>query len=193
MKTQELNENVGIELASSNEIINVQIIIDTDKIISDMNKKGIKPSQNKDAPTGLDHSYQFMVVSTLANIKGQGTADLEFKAEVGDVVRFNTVSEYNNMDNAVLLYQIKKFGGTDVFNEFSSKVYTKKVIQAAGGTSPLPPTFADVRFWFYESSIAKAGTEDFDIRFALYTRVRGQENPVLYGYFYWDPRVVVKF
>lgn len=193
METQELNENVGIELASSNEIINVQIIIDTDKIISDMKKKGITPSTNKDAPTGLDHSYQFMVVSTLANIKGQGTADLEFKAEVGDVVRFNTVSEYNNMDNAVLLYQIKKFGGTDVFNEFSSKVYTKKVIQAAGGVSPLPPTFADVRFWFYESSIAKAGTEDFDIRFALYTRVRGQENPVLYGYFYWDPRVVVKF
>jgi hypothetical protein len=193
MKTQELNENTGIELASSNEIINIQIIIDTDKIISDLNKKGIKPSQNKDLPTGLDHSYQFMVASTLASIKGQGTADLEFKAEVGDVVRFNAISEYNNMDNAVLMYNIKKFGGTDVFNEFSSKVYTKKVIQAASGTSPLPPTFAEVKFWFYESSIAKSGTEDFNIHFALYTRVRGQENPVLYGYFYWDPRVVVKF
>jgi hypothetical protein len=189
MKTQELNENATVELASTNEIINVQIVIDTDKILKNFKS----PSKDQNNPTGLDHTYQFMVVSTLANIKGQGTADLEFSAEVGDVVRFNAISEYNNMDNAVMMYGITKFGGTDVFNAFSSKVYTKTAIQANNGQSPLPPVFASETFWFYESSIAKAGTEDFMIRFALYTRVRGQENPVLYGYFHWDPRVVVKF
>jgi hypothetical protein len=193
MKTQELNANATAELASSNEIINVQIVINTDKVVNDMTKRGITPSKDQNNPTGLDHSYQFMVVSTLANIQGQGTADLSFTAEVGDVVRFNAISEYDNMDNAVLMYGITKFGGTDVFNAFSSKIYTKTAIQANNGQSPLPPVFVNETFWFYESSIANSGTEDFMIRFALYTRVRGQQNPVLYGYFQWDPRVVVKF
>lgn len=195
MKTQESNENELVELASTNEIINVEIVIDTDKLISDMKKQGKTPSKIQSSPTGIDHTYQYMVVSTLANIKGQGTSELTFQAEVGDVVRFNTISEYNNMDNAVLLYGIEKFPGTvvNVFNDFSSKVYTKTVIQANNGQSPLPVSYADVKFWFYESSVAKAGTENFMISFALYTRVRGQANPVLYGYFQWDPTIVVKF
>jgi hypothetical protein len=191
MKTQELNENVGTELASSNEIINIQIVIDTDKIIKDHTA----PSQNPKAPTGLTHEYQFMVASTLASIGGQGKGELVFNAEVGDVVRFNAISEYNNMDNAVLVYSIDPFIGekNNVFNEFSSKVYTKSVIQAVAGQSPIPPTFADVKFWFYETTVKQTGTENFQVSFGLYRRVRGQADPVLYGYFQWDPTIVVKF
>jgi len=183
------NQEDGTVLESTNEIINIEMIIDTDKIMS---KYPLQTNPNQNNPVGLDHTYQYMVASTLSAQSGSGTGDLSFKANVGDVVRFNMISEYDNFDNAVIMYNVGKFGGDAVFGPFSSKVFTKTAVIPATGTSPLPPTFEPMKFWYYETDILKTGTENFNISFALYKRDRNNPNPVLYGYFYWDPTVIVK-
>jgi hypothetical protein len=190
MKTEEIYEKANdFEINSVNENINVQIIIDTDKIINDYRT----PSEDENSPIAIDHNYMYMVVSTPnAAIGHENASNLLLSAEVGDLIRFNALSEYNNMDNSVLLCEIKKVKGTNVFGKFKSKVYNKIAIEAAIGESPLPAVFSKKTFWFYESHIKRTGKEIFSLKFALYKRIRGQKDPVLFGYFSLNQIVVVK-
>jgi hypothetical protein len=190
MKTEEIYEEANdIEFSSRNENINVQIIIDTDKIINDYGT----PSEDESSPIAIDHNYIYVVVSTPNAATGHENAtNLLLSAEVGDLIRFNALSEYNNMDNSVLLCEIKKVKGTNVFGKFKSKVYNRTSIQAAVGELPLPAIFLKKTFWFYESHIKRTGKEIFALKFALYTRIRGQKDPVLFGYFSFNQIIVVK-
>jgi hypothetical protein len=190
MKTEEIYEEANAFLVNSiNEIINVQIVIDTDKLINDF-KIG---SVDDESPIAIDHNYMYVVVSTPNETVGnENNINLKLSAEVGDVIRFNTISEYNNMDNAVLLCEVKKVKGTNVFGKFKSKVFNKIAIEAEIGESPLPPVFVKRAFWFYESSVKKIGKETFSLKFALYKRKRGQKDPILWGYYICNQVIIVK-
>jgi hypothetical protein len=190
MKTEEIYEETNDSLVNSiNEIINVEIIIDTDRVINDFET----PSVDDESPITIDHNYMYVVVSTPNETVGNGkNINLKLSAEVGDVIRFNSISEYNNMDNSVLLCEVKKVKGANVFGKFKSKVFNKISIEAAIGESPLPPVFVKRAFWFYESSVKKMGKETFSLKFALYVRKRGQQDPVLWGYYICDQVIVVK-
>ncbi len=188
----ELKNAQELDAALSNValITNIQVIIDTDKIINDYPKGG---STDSTKPTGIGHQYQYMVASNLTGSKGSGTADLEINAVSGDVVRFNAVSEYDNFNNAVIIYNIQKFGGTDVFGPFTSKVFTAAGVQPSAGASPLPiQQVSGMSYWFYQADVIKPGTENYNISFALYTMDRASGNMKLFGYFVWDPTIVVK-
>jgi hypothetical protein len=190
MNTEEVYEKTnGIEFSSRNEIINVEIIIDTDRVINDFEI----PSTDDDSPIVIDHNYMYVVVSTPNETVGnENNLNLKLSAEVGDVIRFNTISEYNNMDNSALLCEVKKIKGANVFGRFKSKVFNKISIEAAIGESPLPPVFVKRAFWFYESSVKKIGKETFSLKFALYIRKRGQQDPVLWGYYICNQVIVVR-
>jgi hypothetical protein len=190
MNTEGVYEKTNdIEFSSRNENINVQIIIDTDKIINDYGT----PSEDESSPIAIDHNYMYVVVSTPNAATGlENATNLLLSAEVGDLIRFNALSEYNNMDNSVLLCEIKKVKGTNVFGKFKSKVFNKIGIQAAVGESPLPAIFVKKTFWFYESHIKRTGKEIFSLKFALYRRIRGQKDPVLFGYFAYNQIIVIK-
>lgn len=190
MKTEEIYEETNdFVINSINEIINVQIIIDTDKLINDFET----PSADNESPIAVDHNYMYVVVSTPSATKGYENDDnLKLNAEVGDVIRFNTISEYNNMDNSVLLCEVKKVKGANVFGRFKSKFFNKISIEAAIGESPLPPVFVKRAFWFYESSVKKIGKEIFSLKFALYVRRRGQQDPILWGYYICNQVIVVR-
>ncbi|WP_281322452.1 AidA/PixA family protein [Flavobacterium aestivum] len=190
MKTKEIYGAANAFFVNSvNEIINVEIIIDTDRLIDDFEN----PSQDIDSPIAIDHNYMYVAVSTPNGTVGsENNTKLKLSAEVGDVIRFNAISEYNNMDNSVLLCDIKKVKGANVFKKFKSKVYNKISIEAAIGESPLPPVFAKRNFWFYESSVKKIGKETLSLKFALYVRVRGQKDPVFWGYFICNQVIVVE-
>jgi hypothetical protein len=190
MKTEEIYGETNSFLVNSiNEVINVEIIIDTDRLINDFET----PSQDADSPIAIDHNYMYVVVSTPSGTSGnENNINLKLSAEVEDVIRFNAISEYNNMDNSVLLCEIKKVKGANVFGKFKSKVYNKISVEAASGKSPLPPEFAKRVFWFYESSVKKMGKETFSLKFALYVRIRGQQDPVFFGYFICHQVIVVE-
>ena len=57
--------------------INIQVTIDAEGVVNNYKS----PSQNQDAPTGIAHSYAYMV-ATSNTISGSGTGDLNFSANV---------------------------------------------------------------------------------------------------------------
>lgn len=171
----------------ANYITHVNITINTDAVIRDYPN----PSKDSGKPTGIGHSYEYMVASNNTAISGQGGADLNFAAAVGDTVRFYGTSESNNFDNSVLIYGIVKFGGENVFSDFVSQSFVKKDTYPSG-KSVLPATFRDNEFYFFEADVINRGTENYKVQFALYVRDRSKEDPVLYGYFQWDPTITVK-
>lgn len=176
--------------ASSPVNINVMIVIDTDYVRSHYPN----PSKDSNNPTGIDHNSQFMIcVDPRGIISGQGTADLSFKANVGDYVSFRGTSIYGNSDDAVIVYGIKYWSGTNVFNNF-----TCNLVERTGAAVPdtstqcgLPAKNILVDFTSLDSKIAKAGKENFYVYFALYELDGSAEKQNLVGYYYWDPSVTV--
>ena len=164
--------------------INVQVTIDAQGVAASYPH----PSTDPKNPTGIAHSYGYMV-ATSGTISGSGTGDLNFSANVGDVVRFFGVSSSNNFEDAVLIYGINKFSGTQVFSDFESKEFTKSGVSPSG-TSVLPATISDQKFWFFEADVVNKGTEGYKVVFALYER-DGNGNPAVFGYYSWDPTITV--
>lgn len=176
------------ELKSSNNIVNVIVVIDTDALIEAFENKN--PSQDAGSPTGIGHQYAYMVVTSEQVIGGSGTADLNFKANVGDVIRWTDTSESANFDAGVLIYGLPQFGsGTQVFSNPTFKMYTRSSMMPAQNTV-FPVTFTNQTYWFIQADITNTGTENYCIQFGLYYRPNGGDQKLL-GYFYWDPTITV--
>jgi hypothetical protein len=175
------------EFFTSQEIINIQVVIDTDAITSEYPN----PSKDQRNPTGLPHKFMYMVATRANVITGSGSADLTIKADVGDIIRWYAVSEYGNFDSSVLIYDLPKWSGDTVFNNTTFSVYERQGILPANGTA-LPVGFSNQSFWFNQAEIVRPGTEGYYVQFALYTRQRGVADPQLFGYFFWDPTIIVK-
>lgn len=176
---------------SSSEDINVLIVIDTDYV----KRTYPNPSQDPNNPTGIDHNSQFMICADPRGIiSGQGTADLNFKAFPGDQVSFRGISIYGNSDDAVIIYGIKYWSGDNVFNSFVTNLVQRKGAVEPDPSSPngLPPKHVPLNFISLDSKVAKGGTENFFVYFALYTLGADGETQNLYGYYYWDPTITVQ-
>lgn len=171
--------------------INVIIVIDTDYV------KNHYPNPSKDParPTGIDHSSQFMIATDPRGIIwGQGTADLNFKANVGDYVSFRGTSIYGNSDDAVIVYGVKRWSGANVFNTFVTNVAERQhaAVPDPSSLNGLPALNTFESFTSLDSKVARAGTENFYVYFALYTLASDGETQQLLGYYYWDPTVTVQ-
>ena len=173
--------------SSSQEIINIQIVIDTDAITADYPN----PSKDPADPTGLPHNYMYMVATRSDVITGSGTANLSIKANVGDIIRWHAVSENSNFNSAVVIYNLAQFGGTTVFNNLTFSVYTRQGILPID-CATLPVDFSAQNFWFNQANVINTGTEYYPVQFALYVRWRDVADPVLFGYYYWNPTVTVQ-
>jgi len=179
--------------ASSSEFIHIQVTVDTDALL----KAHSGLSQDPKNPTMVNESLIYSVVSTNASSSGyQGTSSLDFNAQVGDKVRVYGTSEYANLDNPLLIYNIEKLPGhqndPNVLVNFRSHIIEKVSVQPSKD-QVLPPTFKPASFWYFEADVEKTGTEHFTFHFALYKRDRKQANPQLVGYFQWDPVINVAF
>ncbi|EOV0287491.1 AidA/PixA family protein [Salmonella enterica] len=62
--------------------MNVLCVIDTELV-----KKKYPPSKDPAKPTGIEHDSEYMLITgSRGDVRGQGTADLSFRANVGDKV-----------------------------------------------------------------------------------------------------------
>lgn len=187
-------EAQGTELKASAVMIDILTVIDTDRVISYCEKNHIIPSQKQDSPTPIDHSHEFMICTGAREIvSGQGTGDLHFRANPGDQVAFRGTSIYANSDDAVILYDIVKFKGDDVFNKFVvNKVKRNGAVMPDPNTpNGVPPLHAAITFNSYSSQVSESGDEWFKVRFGLYRLDDKGQTQNLYGYFEWDPRITV--
>jgi hypothetical protein len=132
-----------------------------------------------------------MVATGTSVNRGQGTGDLDFNALVGDTVRSFAVSGSDNFEDAVLLYGMPRFSGDTVLGTFIYQNFNKSTVVANSAVTPLPARITEEVFWFYQASVATKGTEGFMVQFGLYTRDPNSGQPVLYGYYQWDPTIRV--
>lgn len=183
---------VGTEQFASGQFINILIVIDTEYI----KQRYPNPSKDKNNPTGIDHNSQFMLVTGARGIiSGQGTADLHFKANTGDLVSFRGTSIYANSDDAVIVYGIEYWKGTEVFNPFNTNLIIRNRAVMPDPNSQdkdgLPPIQTQINFANYSSQVRGSGTEFFYVKIALYTLADDGHTQNLFGYFYWDPAITV--
>jgi hypothetical protein len=194
-------------LKSSNQITNILCCINTDKIIGYYETSGKTPSQTITNPTDLYYVDRTrdsslggktiaMFVSNIQDVSGQGTANLSFKANVGDTVRFTGLSEYNNFDNPVLVYKVAHYSGQKVLGRFVADTYQKTVpvlnTTEEANNNLLPEVTEKTSFSFLQASIKEIGTENYNIHFAIYKVNTGSGKPELFGYFKYDPSIIVK-
>ncbi|MEO8379786.1 MAG: inclusion body family protein [Acidobacteriota bacterium] len=172
--------------SGTSAVIYVTIVIDADTVITTYPN----PSKDPNSPTGISHGMGFMTTSSEYVVSGNGTGDLSIKAEVGDVIRWTSLSESGNMDAAVFTYAFDKFGGTQVTGPVTLEPFTKMTIFP---TTANPPAVKQVNqnFWFMVCDVTNVGTENYNVKFGLYTRTRGTDGQSLLGYFYWDPTLQV--
>ncbi len=166
-------------------IIYVDITIDTDGVI----RNYPSPSQDQNSPTGLAHTYQYMVVSGNDAISGQGTGDLNFQAEVGDSVRMTMQSASGNMVNPCIIYDVERFSGPEILGAFQSFCISTPNV-TPGSPDPLPPSFGQGSFCYYQGVVLQPGTEGYRLQFAMYQKQQDGSLALL-GYFYWDPTITV--
>ncbi|MDD5271982.1 MAG: inclusion body family protein [Methylovulum sp.] len=177
--------------ASSSQNINILVVIDTEYV-----KANFPPNLPLDPnnPKGINHSSQFMIVTgSRGVISGQGTADLNFKANVGDFVGFTGTSIYDNSDDAVIVYGINYWSGAQVFNTFVSNQVNRQraVMPNTTSNNGLPADQASINFSSLDSKVKASGTENFYVYIALYTLADDGQTQNLYGYYYWDPTITV--
>jgi len=180
--------------ASSSEFIHLQVTVDTDMLIGKYRSQ--LKNTSPDNPFMINDNFFYAVVSTNAAISGQGTSNIKFAAVKDDKLRVYATSEYGNLDNPVLIYNIHKLSGDDILKNFQSHKTSKVAVQPcnpdeAHPEKVLPPVYTEMAFWYFEASVANKGKESFTFHFALYERVRTQDNPQLIGYFKWDPTIQV--
>lgn len=169
--------------------INILTTINTDGVIAG----NPNPSKDPAKPTGIAHNLGYMVATGTTVISGQGTGDLNFNALVGDTVRYWATSGSDNFEDAVLLYGLPRFSGDQVLSPFLYQNFEKStVVPGDNPSSPLPPNIVDEIFWFFQASVIKKGTENYKVQFGIWRRDPVNGQPVLYGYFEWDPTITVK-
>lgn len=171
--------------------INVMIVIDTDYVKTHYPN----PSQDPDSPTGINHSSLYMICTgPRGMINGQGTADLNFKANVGDHVSFRGISIYGNSDDAIIVYGIKLWSKNNVFLPFlPNRTMRQHAVAPNVNTLNGLPAMTTVRdFISLDSKVEELGAENFYVCFALYTLANDGETQKLLGYYYWDPTVTVQ-
>lgn len=168
------------------KVINILIAIDTDAV----KRQYPNPSKSSTSPTGIAHNLGYMVATGTTIVSGQGTGDLNINALIGDLLRVFATSGSDNFEDAVLLYNLPKYKGDQVLGDFRSVTFTRSTVVPGSRTNVLPPNIVDEQFWFYEADIVSKGTEGYMVQFGLWTR-DANEQPVLYGYFGWDPTITV--
>ena len=169
-------------VASSSEAIDILIVIDTEYV----KKNYPTPSQDPLAPTGIDHNSQFMICSDpRGGISGQGTADLNFRANPGDTVWFRGTSIYQNSDDAVIIYAITYWKQDHVFNQFTPVLVKRNraIMPDVNTPNGLPAIQGPVSFTSLNTTVKQSGQEYFLVYFALYTLGTDGQSQNLFGYY----------
>jgi nematocidal protein AidA len=171
--------------------IKILVVVDAEYI-----KKHYPKQSNPDwkNPVGVDHNCYFLFADDPRGIiSGQGTADLNFRARVGDSVQLTGVSFDDNDEDAVIVYGTRKRSGDDLFYQFLIQMIRRKCVVFPDPNSPnfngLPPLHVPKDFGYLYSKVTRMGMELIDIEFGLYTLDDDGQTQSLYGYFFGDANV----
>ncbi len=172
-------------------MFNVMIVIDTDYLKRHYPNLSINPKK----PTNIDHNSQFMICGgSQGVISGQGTADLQFEAYIGDNISFRGTSISGNSDDAIIVYGIEHWQGDTALDSFTTELVERAhaVVPNMDTQNGLPPSNIRRNFISYNSKVRRAGCEIFYVQFGLYQLAEDGQTQQLKGYYYWDLGITVQ-
>ena len=179
-------------LGASPQEINMLVVIDTDFV----KKYHSKPSQRIDKPTAIIHYGVYMICTgSRGIIAGQGSDHLNLRANPGDLASFSAVGSHNNSDDAAIIYDIQHLKKDQIFNRFAPNIVTRKNAvmpnEDSSSQNGMPPVQTKLSFSNCDSKVRNSGTEDLEVRFALYGLSADGQSQDLFGYFSWDPTITI--
>lgn len=162
------------------EFINVMIAFDAFSIA----KRYPSASRNPDAPTQVDHELIYMTTRH-DRIVGTSGAELNFRANPRDIVRWRETTLSLNSEYSALLYR---------YVSGDPLISTPRIV-VGDGTYPMPkegsdgrPEFVtqDYEDHYWEADVRKTGR----VTYRFYFQVLDSDlKPV--GYFQWDPFITI--
>ncbi|MBP0017504.1 MAG: inclusion body family protein [Cyanobacteria bacterium SBLK] len=180
--------------------VEILIVIDTQYIKDTYGRAG-----TVDNPKGVNHHSQYMIADYNHVVEGQGTADLVIKAGPRDTVKFTATSTTANSDDAVIVYGIEHWDKSDCYGHgpsipimnppTSNIIYMEKAVMPSPGGDGLPPTQKEASFASLDSQLnGRKGAECYKAKIAIFSLNDDQvsQGPDAYGYYYWDPAVIVE-
>jgi hypothetical protein len=175
---------------SSGRTIYVAIVADVIGLLASDPGTGVDAVAVKDVSprTGFD------VATTTAQALWQASNTIALDVDVGDTVCIYAKSGSHNFEGAVLIEDISLINDSDSLQSFALVSVPRSTVTPYDYNSVFPARFSEQNFWFwqcYQASVITAGTEGYEVRFALYTRDPNTGKPVLKGYYYWDPTIRV--
>ncbi|MFI0780482.1 inclusion body family protein [Streptomyces sp. NPDC021212] len=162
------------------EFINVMIAFDALSIA----KRYPDASRNPDAPTQVDHDLIYMTTRH-DRIVGTSGAELNFRANPRDIIRWRETTLSLNSDYCALLYRYVS----------SDQLISKPRVVIGDGTYPMPkdgavdrPDFAtqDYEDHYWEADVRKIGR----VTYRFYFQILDSEQNLV-GYFQWDPFITI--
>lgn len=173
--------------------IDIEIVVDT---VTLLNSYG-NPSRDPNNPTGIAHTgYAYMIAQSAFVKSGQATGDLAINALVNDTIRWRGLSLSGNTDNSAVIYDIRWFQGEHVTTEPTQAIISQPYVPVpilVKGQQTNPPTFnaALANDYFLQVAVCGHGTENYKVYFYVTTQDPTTGKPVLKGYYYWDPAIIV--
>lgn len=171
--------------------IDIEIVVDTVTLLKDYN-----PSPDYRNPTGISHNgYAYMIAQAAYVNGGQATGNLSINALNNDTIRWRSLSLSGNTDYSAVVYDMQQFSGAKVTTDpqcIISSPYVPLPILVKGQQTT-PPSFTAViaNDYFLQVNVNGHGTEQYKVFFYVTTQDPQTGKPVLAGYFYWDPEIVV--
>jgi Inclusion body protein. len=169
------------------KFIDISVVFDT----ATLETKYANPSHDSAHPTGIQHADAFMVAPSVVVQSGQATADLTIKALVGDTIRWRSESLSGNTDQSAVIYKIVKYSGVQVTSDPTMLVAypTVPIPNAANPTTyTAVNTQADV---YMNCNVLIKGTEGYQVWFYIVNKDQNTGALTTFGYYYWDPTIVV--
>lgn len=181
--------NIAVaDYLGSTKIIEVLVVIDTHRLITDNYNNYVNISKDPDHPTAIGHNYAFMITNNDNLVSGQATADLHIKAISGDMINWYGTSESNNFDNQVIVYHISHT------TKFLSEV--KLEVRKKENVFPKDNDIKDLEgikigSLMISATVRDSGKVNYDVYFGIYKTVRDTGKREVYGYFKWDPTITI--
>ena len=170
--------------------IDIEIVIDTVTLLATY-----QPSQDSNNPAMVPHNFSYMVTQSDYVNSGQATGDLSIKANVNDTIRWRMLSMSGNTDQTAVIYNIVQFSGSTVTSSPPTAIESEPYAPwptLVGTSNTNPPTFTKVEAqdYFLQVNVTSHGTENYKVYFYV-TKEDVNGNPVLVGYYGWDPTITV--
>jgi hypothetical protein len=164
------------------------IVIDTDAVMANYPD----PSKDQHHPTSISQDNGFLVATGTKVESRQRPEEVRIAALVGDTVCASAISGSDNFEDAVLLYGMARLEHTQVFSDFDYQNIQKSTVVPNSTSEPLPAQAAAHTFEFHQASVIAAGTEGYEMKFALHIRDLNIGQHILYGYFSWNLEIAVQ-